>query len=68
MAKDEAQRAEREDSINSLNTALQRHANLLHQQGFTFNQLAEDVDEILANVGWPDALTIYRSTSGDTKT
>lgn len=53
MAQDVMARAEREDSINQLNTALQRYAKVLLDQGFAFNQLLEDVDDLLGNVAWP---------------
>ena len=53
MPEDVMKRAERADSINQLNTALQRYAKVLLDQGFTFNQLTEDVDDLLGNVRWP---------------
>ena len=52
MTEDIMQRAEREDSINQLNNALERYAKILHTQGFNFNQLTDDVDELLANIPW----------------
>ena len=45
-------RERREVSINKLNDALKEYAKVLASQGFVFDQLTEDVDDLLCDVGW----------------
>ena len=44
----------RKKALNEINKSIQQYAQLLLGQGFTFNQLCEDIDEAIRGVTWPN--------------